>query len=181
MLPIKPCNTYHGVLSSRELFRGADGKSAFKVYFCDIVGRKEPARTVWAQCGLAKADFLKSLGKAGMAEGVGFITAFPHITKVFRFGPEVETNCHVRAWSTLVLRSEGPLLRRVAKDLKPLDLARGEGYIEFGCFAEAAIAAEEFAYWAAAKSVEEYLGRWCASADWPVARNDKLAEYWARQ
>jgi hypothetical protein len=164
MLPIKPCNTYHGVLSSRELYRGADGKSAFKVYFCDIVGRKEPARTVWAQCGLAKADFLKSLAKIVSAEGVGFITAFPHIMKVFRFGPEVETNCHVRAWST--------------QDLKPLDLARGEGYIEFGCFAEAAIAAEEFANWASVKSVEEYLGRWAISANWPVARNDKLAEYW---
>ena len=164
MLPIQPCNTYHGVLSSRELYRGADGKSAFKVYFCDIIGRKEPARTVWAQCGLTKADFLKSLDRVATAEGVGFVTAFPHITKVFRFGPEVETNCHVRAWST--------------KDMKPLDLARGEGYAEFGCFAEAAIAAEEFANWAAAESVEEYLGRWCLSADWPVARNDKLAAYW---
>ena len=66
MQPIKPCNTYHAVLSSRELYRGADGKSAFKVYFCDIVGRKEPARTVWAQGGLTKADFLKSLGSIGV-------------------------------------------------------------------------------------------------------------------
>ena len=64
MLPIKPCNTYHAVLSSRELYRGADGKSAFKVYFCDIIGRKEPARTVWAQCGLAKADFLKGSARS---------------------------------------------------------------------------------------------------------------------
>ncbi len=164
MQPIKPCNTYHAVLSSRELYRGADGKSAFKVYFCDIVGRKEPARTVWAQCGLAKADFLKGLAKVESAEGVGFVTAFPHVTKVFRFGPEAETNCNVRCWST--------------KDLKPLELARGDGYMEFACFAEAAIAAEEFASWAAAKSVEEYLGRWCRAADWPIARNDKLAEYW---
>ena len=164
MLPIQPCNTYHAVLSSRELYRCSDGKSAFKVYFCDIVGRKEPARTVWALCGLAKADFMKSLGKVESAQGIGFITAFPHITKVFRFGPEVETNCHVRAWST--------------PEMKPLDLARGEGYVEFGCLAEAAIAAEEFAHLAAAKSVEEYLGKWAQSSDWPVARNDKLLAHW---
>jgi hypothetical protein len=177
MQPVKPCNTYHAVLSSHELWRGADGKSAFKVYFCDIVGRKEPARTVWAQCGLAKADsssealakvdFLKGLGKIESAEGVGFVTAFPHVMKVFRFGPEAETNCNVRGWSTM--------------DLKPLDLARSDGYVEFACYAEAAIAAEEFAYWAAAKSVEEYLGRFCRSADWPVAQNDKLAAYWAHE
>jgi hypothetical protein len=167
MQPIKPCNTYHAVLSSRELWRRADGKSAFKVYFCDIVGRKEPARTVWAQCGLAKADFLNHLlGKVESAEGIGFVTAFPHVTKVFRFGPETETNCHVRAWST--------------REMKPLDLARGDGYIEFACFAEAAIAAEEFALWAAAKSAEEYLARFARSADWPLERNDKLAAYWAR-
>jgi hypothetical protein len=100
------------------------------------------------------------------AAGVGFITAFPHIAKVFRFGPEVETNCHVRAWST--------------PQMQPLDLARGEGYVEFACFAEAAVAAEEFAHWAAAKSVEDYLAKWAVSADWPVARNDKLMEYWRR-
>ena len=95
------------------------------------------------------------------------MTAFPHITKVFRFGPEVETNCHVRAWST--------------KDLKPLDLARGEGYIEFACFAEAAIAAEEFAQLGrgeVGRGVPRPVGR---SADWPVARNDKLAAYWGRR
>ena len=164
MQPVKPCNTYHAILSSRELYRGADGKSAFKVYFCDIIGRKDPARTVWALCGMTKPDFLRRLGGAESAAGVGFVIAFPHIAKVFRFGPEVETNCHVRAWST--------------PEMKPLDLTRGEGYVEFACFAEAAIAAEEFAHWAAAKSVEEYLTRWAVSADWPVARNDKLLEYW---
>ena len=38
MQPIKPWNTHPlSVPSSRELYRGADGKSAFKVYFCDIV------------------------------------------------------------------------------------------------------------------------------------------------
>jgi hypothetical protein len=146
------------------LYRGADGKSAFKVYFCDIVGRKDPARTVWALCGRTKEAFLDKLHSVDSVAGIGFITAFPHIAKVFRFGPEAETNCHVRAWSTA--------------DMKPLDLARGEGYLEFACFAEAAIAAEEFAHWAAAKTIEEYLRTWCVSTNWPIARNDKLLAYW---
>jgi len=69
---------------------------------------------------------------------------------------------------------------RGTRELKPLDLARSEGYMEFACLAEAAIAAEEFAHWAASESVEEYLSRWAISANWPVARNDKLAAYWAK-
>ncbi len=166
MQPIKPCNTYHAVFSSRQHFRAPDGKSAFKVYFCDIVGRKEPARTVWAQCGLKKEEFLARLAHADGIEGVGFITAFPHITKVFRFGPEVETNLHVRAWST--------------KEMTPLDLGRSQGYAEFGCLAEAAIAAEEFAFWATTDSVEAYLKKWAAATDWPIAKNDKLLAYWEK-
>ena len=164
MLTIKPCNTYHGVLSSKELFRAPESRSVFKVYFCDIVGRKEPARTVWTQCGLKKEDFLARLAHTDGIEGVGFITAFPHITKAFRFGPETETNLNVRAWST--------------QDMSPLDLGRSQGYAEFGCLAEAAIAGEEFAFWAAADSVAAYLGKWATGADWPIARNDKLLASW---
>src|SRR3972149_6349828 len=111
MQPIKPCNTYHAVLCAKDVFRGVDGKTVFKVYFFDIVGRKDPSRTVWAQCGMRNEDFMARLGRTEGVDGVGFITAFPHITKAFRFGPEVETNLHVRGWST--------------PDMTPLDLGRG--------------------------------------------------------
>lgn len=163
MQTIKPCNSYHGVLSGRELFRGADGKSAFKVYFIDIIGRKEPARTVWAQSGMTQAELLRRLATLEGLEGVGFITAFPHILKAFRFGPEAETVLNVRAWNT--------------RDLAPLDLGRGQGYVEFACLAEAALAAEEYAFWASVPGVEEYLEKWAISAHWPVASQDKLLRH----
>jgi len=164
MAPIKPCNTYHAALSGRDIYRGADAKTVFKVYFIDIFGRKDPTRTVWAQCGMTKQQFMAGLAKTPDIEGVGFIKAFPHIAKAFRFRPEAEIVLNVRAWS--------------AKDTSPLNLARSQGYVEFACLAEAAIAAEECAHWAAAQSVEEYLGRWAGCAQWPISRNDKLLKYW---
>jgi hypothetical protein len=164
MQPPKPANPYHGVLSGREMFRGKDGKSAFKVYFIDIIGRKDPSRTVWAQCGVTKESFNERLAAVDGLEGVGFITAFPHIAKAFRFGPEAETVLNVRAWNS--------------KDMTPLNLGRSQEYVEFACLAEAAIAAEEYLLWAHAKTVEEYLRDWAISTDWPVKQSDKLAEYW---
>lgn len=167
MFAVKPCNTYHAVLSGTDMLRLPNGKSVFKVYFVDIVGRKDPARTVWDQCGFSRQDFLASLAKQQGIEGVGFIVAFPHITKVFRFGPEMETVLNVRGWNT--------------KDMSPLNLSRTEGYVEFACLAEAAIAAEEYAFWAEADSVEDYLTHWSAFKDGPVARHDKLLAYWKTQ
>jgi hypothetical protein len=164
MLTIKPCNTYHAVLSGKEMCRPAGGRSAFKVYFIDIIGRKDPARTVWAHSGIDRADFLARLARADGVEGVGFVTAFPHITKVFRHGPEAEVVMNVRAWNT--------------RDLAPISLARSQDYVEFACLAEAVIAADEYLFWADARTVEEYLTRWSPFADGPIARNDKLLEYW---
>jgi len=63
-------------------------------------------------------------------EGIGFVTAFPHITKVFRFGPEAETAMNVCAWDT--------------RSMAPIGLGRSQGYVEFACLAEAAIAADEY-------------------------------------
>jgi hypothetical protein len=164
MQPVQQCATYHAVSSGRELFRGADGKTALKVYYFDIIGRPDPARTVWKLCGLNRADFLSALGRAEAADGIGFVTAFPHISKVFRFDPQREIIMNVRAYAT--------------PQMKPLDLARGEGYMEFACLAEALVAAEEFAFWAEAKTVEEYLGLWSTVDDCLIAVNDKLMSYW---
>ncbi len=167
MKTMKPCNTYHGILDERLLHRCADGRSAFKVYFIDVVGRPEPARTVWAQSGMARDKILARLdGLEGM-EGIGFITAFPHVTKIFRFGPESETVVNVRAWNP--------------RDWTPLPLARCEEYVEFACYAEAGIALDEFNFWSAAETVEEYLARWSDQSDWPIKRHGKLMEYWQRQ
>lgn len=164
MQTMKACNTYHGVLDERVLHRCSDGRSVFKVYFMDIIGRPEPARTVWAQSGLARDKFLTRLDTLEGLEGVGFITAFPHVTKAFRFGPESETVANVRAWNP--------------REWTELPLARCQGYAEFACYAEAAIAADEFDFWAAAGSVEEYLARWSEQTDWPIQRHGKLMEYW---
>jgi len=72
-------------------------------------------------------------------EGIGFVTAFPHITKVFRFGPEAETVMNVHAWDT---RS----MRRSAWDALRLRRVRLPG--------EAAIAADEYNAWARTRTVE---------------------------
>ena len=164
MQTIKACSTYHGVLEDRVLHRGADGRSAFKVYFISIVGRPEPARTVWAASGLGREKFLARLDTLDGLEGVGFITAFPHVTKAFRFGPESETVANVRAWNP--------------REWTEMPLARCQGYVEFACYAEAGIGSDEFNFWAAADTVEEYLARWSNQADWPIQRHGKLLEYW---
>ena len=164
MKPIKPCNTYHALSAGRESLRLADGKSAFKVYFVDIIGRPEPAQTVWAASGIDRGAFLVLLAQGEQVEGIGFVIAFPHITKVFRFGPEAETVIHVRAFDT--------------RSMAPLDLGRSDGYVEFACLAEALIAADEYRFWAEVVSVEAYLERWSDFADGPLAHNDKLRRYW---
>jgi len=160
---IKPCRSYHSRTARRSLLRMGDGKSAFKAYYLSIVGRDEPAKYEWEYCPLTIEDFQRRLLADGL-DGVGFITAFPHITKVFRFAPSMETVLHVRAFTTA--------------DLAPLDLAREDGYLEFACYAEAAIAAEEYHAWARAATVEEYLAFYSGFDDGPVANHGKLAGYY---
>jgi len=159
---IKPCRSYHSTTVQRDLLRLADGKSAFKVYYLNIVGRDDPSKYEWEFCPLAIEDFESRL-LTGDLEGVGFITAFPHITKVFRFAPSMETVLHVRAFNTA--------------DLAPLDLAREDGYVEFACYAEAAIAAEEYHAWTKALTVADYLTFRSDFDDGPVANHRKMAEY----
>jgi hypothetical protein len=58
------------------------------------------------------------------------------------------------------------------------DCSRSDGYHELACYAEAAIAADEYRAWARAATVEEYLAFRSDAADFPVVSNDKLAAYW---
>jgi len=164
MLTIEPTRTYHAVLSGTDVLRGKDGKTVFKVYYVDIIGRDEPERYEWDKCNLSKDELLSKLTDVEGIEGVGFITAFPHVMKAFRFAPENEIVLNVRAWHTA--------------DLEPLDLSRLGDYVEFACLAEAEIAADEYRSWAQAETVEEYLEQWCPYGEGPIVKNDKLQDYW---
>ena len=161
MYNVQPCDPYRAVVRERKLWRSRDGKSAFKVYFLDIVGREDPTRTEWDKCPMTPDQFLERLDDT---DGVGFITAFPHITKVFRYGPARETILNVRACLT--------------PDMAPMDLTEGEGYVQFACLAEALIAGEEYAFWAESESVAEHLEDWAGFDDGAILRHDKLGKYW---
>ena len=162
-MQIKSCLSYRARTAGRSLVTMPDGKSVFKLYYLDIPGRDDPARYEWGRCGMKPEEF-ERLIVSQCFEGVGFITAFPHITKVFRFAPSTETVLHVRAFHT--------------QKLQPLDLAREDGYLEFACLAEAVIANDEYRAWAAAGSVRDYLHFFSDFADGPVVCHTKLAAYW---
>ena len=163
-MKVTPCRPYQARIVDRSMAIMADGKSRFKVYFVSIVGRDQPERYEWERCGLTPAEFIQRFS-AGSDEGVGFVTAFPHITKVFRYAPEAETLLHLKAFDT--------------RSFAPLDLGRGEGYIEFACYAEAALAADEYHAWAQSRSVAEYLDVWSALQEAPIGDPAKLRAWWA--
>jgi hypothetical protein len=142
-----------------------DGKSVFKVYYVSITGRDDPARYEWGKAPLSRGDFERQFAASGL-EGVGFVTAFPHITKVFRFAPSMETVLHVRALQTA--------------SLEPLNLDRGGGWVEFACYAEALLANDEYRFWAEASSVEAYLQAWSDFSEGPIVVHDKLMRYGSR-
>lgn len=141
-----------------------DGKSVFKVYYVSVVGRDRPELYEWQRSPRTAAEFEKAF-LAGGHEGIGFVLAFPHVTKVYRFSPEGETILDVREFDT-----EGMTDR---------DCSRSDGYHELACYAEAAIAADEYRAWAAARTVNEYLALCSDAADFPVVSNSKLAAYWS--
>ncbi|MBT7164318.1 MAG: hypothetical protein HN904_16170 [Victivallales bacterium] len=161
-LNITPCNPYDARIGERELVRMPDGVSAFKVYFVSIVGRPHPERYEWDACPLTPGDFVDEF-RQGNWEGVGFVTAFPHITKVFRFAPNSEILLHVAAYST--------------QTGDRIDLSRQEGYVEFACYAEALLAADEYRYWAEADEVEPYLQQFSSADQSTVRSHTKLAAY----
>jgi hypothetical protein len=163
MIDPRPANPYDARIAGRRLLHGADGRSAFKVYFVDIVGRGNPERYEWDRCPTDREAFLAAFAR--VADGVGFVTAFPHVTKLFRFGPHAETVLDVRGYRT--------------EDLADYPLPRGDGTFECACLAEALIAADESAYWASAADVGAYLDRWSPFAAAKVADHAKLARYWS--
>jgi len=162
-MQIAACRTYHAITSRVSTLTMPDGKSAFKIYYVSIVGRDRPELYEWEHCALTRDEFERTFAEVGH-EGVGFAIAFPHITKVFRFAPTMETVLDIREYDT--------------PGMVPKNCDRGDGYHEFACYAEAVLAAEEYHAWARATSVAEYLESRSEAADFPVARNDKLAEYW---
>lgn len=163
MPSIKPCQPYRSKTIGKTLVKMPDGKSAFKLYFLSIVGRADRARYEWEHAPLRPADFQALFQESGL-EGIGFVTAFPHIAKVFRFAPDAETVLHVRAFQT--------------RGLQPLDLARTEQFMEFACYAEAAIAADEYRAWANAGRAQDYLEYFSEFQDGPIKNHAKLADFY---
>ena len=164
-MQVASCNSYHAKIESTKLLTMPDGKSVFKVYYVSIVGRPTPERFEWDRNPLKKADYEKAFLASGN-EGIGFITAFPHITKVFRYSPQAEVLMLVKAFNS-----------QTGEEIK---LDRGEGYVEFACLAEAIIAAGEYRFWGEATNVDDYLKHWCPLEDAPVQSSVKLKSYWER-
>jgi hypothetical protein len=162
-MKVAVCRPYHAQTVGRTTMQMPDGKSVFKIYYLSIIGRDKPERYEWGAAPFTRDEFESAFLRGGH-EGIGFVTAFPHITKVFRYAPSVETVVDVREFHT-----EG---------MRTLDVARGDSSHEFACYAEAIIAAEEFRAWASASSVEEYLAYNSSASDFSVISHTKLAAYW---
>ena len=164
-MEIAACRPYHAQTVGQNVLRMPDGKSVFKVYYLSIIGRDQPERYEWQHHHRTQAAFEEAFLSGGH-QGLGFAIAFPHVAKIFRFSPYMETILDVGEFDT--------------KGMLPRDSSRGDTTHEFACYAEAIIAAEEYGAWAKAATVEEYLAFRCEQADFPVARNTKLAGYWER-
>jgi hypothetical protein len=163
MMKISTCQPYHAQIVSSRLIHMPDGKSVFKIYFVSIIGRDSPQKYEWAHSAYTREQFEQDL-QGTTCKGIGFVIAFPHITKVFRFSPVNETVLDVSEYRT--------------QTWQPLDCSRGDGSHEFACYAETIIASQEHTAWANAANLDEYLGSRCHQSDFPVIRHDKLADYW---
>lgn len=159
---VKECKTYHAKVDRKNLIRMPDNKSVFKVYYVSIIKRDNPERYEWAHCTYTREDFEQEFINSGF-EGIGFIISFPHITKVFRFSPYIETVLDVKEFKT-----EG---------LLPVDCSRIDGSHEFACYAESVISASEYAAWAKAKTVDDYIAFLSDNAEFVVEDNSKLKTY----
>lgn len=162
---IKDCKRYQVRMDGFQLLRMRDSKSVFKIYFLSIQGREKPELYDWKQ-SLQTCDAFINTFLAKSFEGIGFVTSFPHITKVFRFSPYVETVLDVSEFQTV--------------DLIAKNCSRGDGTHEFACLAEAHIAAKEFEFWAESDSVQKYLEFRCEPVPYAILKNTKLSEYWQR-
>ncbi len=63
MIEPKPANPYDARISGTRTLSCPDGRSIFKVYFLDIVGRQNPERTEWDRCPMSREGFLAALTK----------------------------------------------------------------------------------------------------------------------
>ena len=162
-MQVADCQDYRGRCDGRVCLAMPDGRSRFKVYFLSVIGRRQPHLFEWGSCDDTPNAFKSRLLNSDF-RGIGFITAFPHITKVFRYSPRVETVVDVRCLDT--------------RSLKDISSNRGDGYCEFACYAEAVIVADEYHAWARAETVRDYLEVFSASTDYPVVWPGKLATYW---
>lgn len=160
-MKVSDCNTYAARPAGRGFYRA--GRSAFKIYYVDIYGREHPERFEWPLNDLGQDEVLAALEELEV-EGIGFVLAFPHIAKIFRYSPEAEILMLVKAFKP--------------RERTDIPLERGEGYVEFACLAEAVIAAEEYRFWAAAPSVEAYLEQWVEWGELPIVDHRKLQRYW---
>ncbi len=140
-----------------------EGQSGFEVYFRSVIRKEESHLFEWQSCDDTPADFDNRLVNSGI-EGVGFITAFPHITKVFGYSPQTETVVDVGYLDT-------HSFERVSSD-------RGERRDEHACYAEAVIVVDEYHAGAAAKTAPDDLKDFSRSIDYLFARAGKLANYW---
>jgi hypothetical protein len=162
METIKESQIYNAQLDGHSLLRIPDGLSVFKVYYLSITGREKRELYEWDHSPHSKDQFEGYLLSNGQ-QGIGFVTCFPHITKVFRFSASNETVLEVREFITATLQ--------------PVDMTRGDGFHEFACYAEAVIAAEEYKSWAEAGSVEQYLKYRCDAPPFNIHSNRKLKQY----
>jgi hypothetical protein len=160
---IQNCKSYHAQTVGQRLLKMPDGKSVFKLYYLSINRRDRPEQYEWGHCRQTQPDFEKNFLAGGYC-GLGFVTAFPHVTKIFRFSPYAETSLDVSEFQT--------------DGMRPLDCTRDDGSHEFACYAETVIAAAEHAAWAVAATVEQYLSFRCAQVDFQIANHQKLAAYW---
>ena len=162
-MQITMCRTYHGQTVGRGVARMPDGRSVFKLYYISVIGRDRPELYEWRSGPRSHAEFERAF-VAGGYQGVGFVIAFPHVTKIYRFSPAMETILDVSEFDT--------------DGMTPRDCTRDDGSHEFACYAEAVLAAEEYRAWAKATTVDEYLAYRSDAADFPVVSNTKLAAYW---
>lgn len=160
---VEACSSYQAEIDDFRLVRKADGKSVFKIYYCSITGRPSPERYEWSRCKISKDQFAADFA-ANAYEGIGFVTAFPHIAKVFRFAPKAEILEHVCAFKP--------------EDGSVISLVRDDGFYEFACLAEAVLANDEFKFWAEAGSVQEYLLQRSAESCFKIGNHGKLKQYW---
>ena len=160
---IVKCRTYHATTEGRSVARMPDGRSVFKLYYVSIVGRDRPELYEWRNSPHSQADF-ERVFLSGGHEGIGFAIAFPHVTKIYRFSPDMETVLDVREYNT--------------DGMTPRDCSRQDGFHEFACFAELVIAADEYRAWAKAATVNEYLAFGSEAAEFQVVSHNKLADYW---